>query len=134
MAVAAIVTSYLVAYGSGRFASGVKIRIVVPDQRNEPGIAGVTVKNGAVTRAGTLPSATIGSEKTTRISLASASVASSPPGAALTTRSAGRSPCAGCAAALTTAAATSSGTAAHCLTRIPATERESLIADLSILL
>ena len=78
MALAAIVTSYLVAYGSGRFASGVKTRIVVPYQRNEPGIAGVTLKNGAVTRAGTLPSATIGSEKTTRISLASASVASSP--------------------------------------------------------
>ena len=90
MAVASIVTSYLVAYGSGRFASGVKIRIVVPDHRNEPGIAGVTLKNGAVTRAGMLPSVTIGSEKTTRISLASASVATSPPGAALTTRSAGR--------------------------------------------
>ena len=40
------------------------MRIVVPDQRNEPGIAGVTLKNGAVTRAGMLPSVTIGSEKT----------------------------------------------------------------------
>ena len=67
-AVAATVTEYLVAYGSGRLASGVKIRMVVPDHRNEPGIAGVTVKNGAVTRAGTLPNVTIGSEKTTRIS------------------------------------------------------------------
>ena len=42
---------------------------------------GQALKNGAVTRAGTLPSAIMGSEKTTRISLASASVASSPPGA-----------------------------------------------------
>ena len=90
VAVAAIVTSYLVAYGSGRLASGVKMRMVVPDHRNEPGIAGVTLKNGAVTRAGMLPSVTIGSEKTTRISLASASIATSPFGAALTTRSASR--------------------------------------------
>ena len=40
-AVASTVTSYRVAYGSGVFASGVKIRIVVPDQRNAPGMAGV---------------------------------------------------------------------------------------------
>ncbi len=42
-AVASTVTSYRVAYGSGVFASGVKMRIVVPDQRNAPGMAGVMV-------------------------------------------------------------------------------------------
>ncbi len=40
VAVGSIVTSNLVANGSGCFASGVKIRIVVPDQRNDPGAAG----------------------------------------------------------------------------------------------
>jgi hypothetical protein len=49
----------------------VKIRIVVPDQRNVPVIAGRMVTNGAVTGSGMRPSTTIGSEKTIRISLAS---------------------------------------------------------------
>ena len=52
VAVGSMVTSNFVAYGSGRFASGVKIRMVVPDQRNAPGTPGLTRKNGAITRAG----------------------------------------------------------------------------------
>ena len=40
-AVVSIVTVYRVAYGSGAAGSGVKIRIVVPDQRHAPFIAGV---------------------------------------------------------------------------------------------
>src|SRR5262249_14411233 len=71
-AVPSIVTSYFVAYGSGDFGSGVKISVVVPDQRNVPGIAGATLNQGGVTSFGILPTTTIGSEKTTRISLASA--------------------------------------------------------------
>ena len=84
-ALASIVTSYRVANGSGFFGSGVKIRIVVPDQRNVPGTEGAIRKNGARTGDGILPSVTIGSEKTTRTSLASARDATSPDGPALTT-------------------------------------------------
>ena len=40
-AVASIVTSNFVAYGSGVFGSGVKINVVVPDQRNVPFTDGV---------------------------------------------------------------------------------------------
>ena len=66
------------------------MRIVVPDHRNVPATAGVMLKNAGATSAGTWPSATIGSEKTTRISLASPADATSPDGPALTTRSAAR--------------------------------------------
>jgi hypothetical protein len=89
MAVVSMVTSYVVAKGSGCLGSGVKIRIVVPDHRKVPGAAGVIRKNGARTIAGIRPSATIGSEKTTRTSLASARLATSPVGPAETTDSAG---------------------------------------------
>src|SRR5262249_51893739 len=65
------VTSYCVAFGSLRDGSGVKIRIVVPDQRNVPAIVGRIVTNGAVTGSGIRPSTTMGSEKTMRISFAS---------------------------------------------------------------
>src|SRR5262245_45831867 len=67
VAVASTVTSYDVAYGSGRRESGVKIRIVVPDHRKLPGIAGAMRTNGAVTGSGIRPSVTMGSEKTIRI-------------------------------------------------------------------
>jgi uncharacterized protein (DUF433 family) len=76
---------YWVAYGSGW--AGVKMRVVVPDQRKVPLTAGLIRKNGAVTGCGILPRTTIGSEKTAWISLASASVAVSPTGPALTMRS-----------------------------------------------
>ena len=71
---ASIVTSYFVANGSGVFGSGVKISVVVPDQRNVPFIAGAMWNHGATRSFGILPTTTIGSEKTTRISFASASV------------------------------------------------------------
>src|SRR5262245_8432629 len=60
------------------------MRIVVPDQRNVPGTDGEILKNGARTVAGMRPSVTIGSEKTTRTSFPSASVAISPCGPELT--------------------------------------------------
>jgi hypothetical protein len=78
VALTSTVTSYDVAYGSGRFGSGVKIRMVVPDHLNVPGIAGVIRTNGAVTGFGIRPSVTIGSEKTMRISLACSSRSSGP--------------------------------------------------------
>src|SRR5207237_2945317 len=81
-------TSYFVATGS-RFA-GVKIRIVVPDQRNVPATAGAMLKNAGLVRGGRRPSATIGSEKTTRTSFASSTEATSPDGPALTTRNPSR--------------------------------------------
>src|SRR5215212_10564012 len=78
-----MVTSNLVAKGSGFFASGVKMSVVVPDQRNAPGTAGEMWNHGGLTSLGILPTTTIGSEKTTRISFASARVATSPMGPAL---------------------------------------------------
>src|SRR5689334_8145492 len=75
-------TSYLVAYGSA--CAGVKISVVVPDQRKVPFTSGVMWNQGMVRFLGILPTATIGPLKTTRISFASASVASSPIGPALT--------------------------------------------------
>jgi hypothetical protein len=63
----------------------VKIRIVVPDHRNVPGISGTTRTKGAVTRAGMRPSVTIGSENTIRISFTSDSADNSPDGPPLTT-------------------------------------------------
>ena len=87
-----IVTWYVVAYGRGRFGSGVKMRIVVPDQRNVPCSAGEILKNGGRTRAGIRPSVTMGSEKTTRTSSASARLATSPWGPAFTIVS-GACPC-----------------------------------------
>jgi hypothetical protein len=63
----------------------VKTRIVVPDQRNVPLMAGVTWKNGGRSGDGIRPRDTIGSEKTTRISRACARVCTSPVGPALTT-------------------------------------------------
>ena len=92
IAVVSTVTSYLVANGNGGFTSGVKINVVVPDQRKLPGIAGLIWTNEAVTRAGIRPSTTMGSENTTRISLASSRLAISPSGAALTTVSLAGSP------------------------------------------
>src|SRR5262245_13113663 len=92
VAAAAIVTLYLVASGSG-FA-GVKIRVVVPDQRNVPATAGLMVKNDGRRSSGTRPSTTIGSEKTTRTSFACPADATSPVGPALTTRRAGGGACA----------------------------------------
>src|SRR5688572_17188301 len=79
-----IVTLYSVANGRG--LSGVKISVVVPDHRNFPGTAGAILKNGATTGSGILPRTTIGSLNTTRTSLASARLATSPTGPALTTR------------------------------------------------
>ena len=61
-ALGAIETEYFVAKGSGFFGSGVKIRMVVPDQRNVPGTDGDILKNGARTGEGIRPSVTIGSE------------------------------------------------------------------------
>ena len=69
VALAAIVTSYFVA--AGNFFAGVKIRIVVPDQRYVPATAGVIVMKDGLTLGGTAPMASIGSEKTTRTSFAS---------------------------------------------------------------
>src|SRR5215212_5469950 len=62
------------------------MRVVVPDQRNVPLTGGGILKKGAVTGWGILPRTTIGSEKTARISFASASVVVSPTGPALITR------------------------------------------------
>src|SRR5688572_1022230 len=62
--------------------------MVVPDQRNVPVIAGEIRTNGATTFSGILPSVTIGSEKTIRISFVSSRVVVSPCGAVLTTVSA----------------------------------------------
>jgi hypothetical protein len=68
VAPASTVTSNFVACGSGFDRSGVKIRTVVPDQRYSPAIAGRIRTNGTRTGCGILPSSTIGSEKTIRIS------------------------------------------------------------------
>ena len=92
---ASIVTSYFVASGSRR--DGVKIRIVVPDHRKVPATAGAILKNGGRSRAGTRPSATIGSENTTRISLACSTAVTSPVGPALTMRSGVRGGAGACA-------------------------------------
>src|SRR5262245_29239142 len=81
------VPAYAVERGSGVAGSGVKTSTVVPDQRNSPLTAGVRWIQGGVGFDGTRPSATIGSEKMTRISLASLSWFSSPLGDALTMRS-----------------------------------------------
>ena len=83
VAVVSTVTSYLVENGSGR--SGVKIRIVVPDHRNDPLTAGAMRTNGARTWSGILPSVTIGSENTIRISLACWRLVRSPLGPVETT-------------------------------------------------
>src|SRR6266568_2350911 len=80
---ASMVMSYCVAYGS--CCSGVKISVVVPDQRNVPFTAGLMWNQGMVRFLGILPTTTIGALKTTRTSFASAKVASSPMGPALTT-------------------------------------------------
>ena len=64
--------------------------MVVPDHRKVPATAGVMCKKAGFSRGGTCASATIGSEKTTRISFASSPARTSPVGPALTTRSAGR--------------------------------------------
>src|SRR5438034_11520650 len=77
------VTSNFVAYGS--CAAGVKMSVVVPDQRNVPFTSGAMWNHGMVRFFGILPTATIASLNTTRISFASARVASSPTGPALTT-------------------------------------------------
>src|SRR5688500_856201 len=61
------------------------MRIVLPDHRKVPATAGVIFTNGAATLSGILPSATIGSENTIRISLPSSRVFSSPVGPVLTT-------------------------------------------------
>src|SRR5581483_8113398 len=82
-AVASMVTSNFVANGKGDFGSGVKISDVVPYQRKVPLMGGVMWKNGAVTTFGIFPTSTIGLEKTTRISFASAMLAISPTGPAL---------------------------------------------------
>src|SRR5437870_13070832 len=60
-AAASIVTSYFVAKGSGVFGSGVKISVVVPDQRNVPLIAGSMWNQGTVRSFGTFATGTIGS-------------------------------------------------------------------------
>src|SRR5437016_10410570 len=78
-----IATSNFVANGSGVFGSGVKISVVVPDHRNAPFTTGSMWNHGATTVFGIFPTTTIGSLNTTRISFASASVASSPTGPAL---------------------------------------------------
>ena len=62
------------------------MRIVVPDQRNVPATAGEMCKNAGTSFGGTRPSGVIDSEKTTRISLASSTDATSPDGPALTIR------------------------------------------------
>jgi hypothetical protein len=66
----------------------VKIKVSVPDHRKEPGRPGRIWQKGAVTGWGMRPRATMGSENTTRTSLASASSATSPWGAACRTVSA----------------------------------------------
>jgi hypothetical protein len=63
---ASIRTSYFVA--SGRRRAGVKMRMVVPDQRYVPATAGVIWKNAGFRRGGTCDIPTIGSENTTRTS------------------------------------------------------------------
>src|SRR5205823_9753573 len=70
VALAAIVTSYRVACGSGVFGFGVNTRIVGPAHRNVPLRAGAIEKNGATTSSGMRPRVTIGSENRTRISVA----------------------------------------------------------------
>src|SRR6186997_2892038 len=85
---ASMVTSNFVASGNG--LAGVKIRMVAPDQRKLPGTAGVMWKKAGRSLAGTVASATIGSEKTTRTSLASAADAISPDGPLRTTRNGAR--------------------------------------------
>src|SRR4051795_5508890 len=79
-----MVTSYLVANGNGVFGSGVKISVVVPDQRNVPLISGATWNQGTFSTFGILPTTIIGSRNTTRISFAWARLAPSPTGPALT--------------------------------------------------
>src|SRR6266545_2409316 len=74
-------TSNFVAKGNG---AGVKIDVVVPDQRNFPLTAGAMWNHGTTRSLGIFPTATIGSLKTTRISLASARLAISPTGPAFT--------------------------------------------------
>src|SRR6185436_4579895 len=83
-AFSSIVTVYCVAYGS--CLSGVKMSVVVPDHRNMPFTLGEMWNHGAVTGLGIRPRTTIGSEKSTRTSLASSRDATSPDGPALTTR------------------------------------------------
>src|SRR5919198_764915 len=114
VALVSIVTSYFVASGS-RFA-GVKIRMVVPDQRNVPFTAGLILKNAGRSRSGMRPSATIGSEKTMRISFASSIEAISPVGPALTMRSGEGDGAGGCARA--TEAETRNRTAAKARRRV----------------
>src|SRR5437764_1027434 len=82
-AVASMVTSNFVANGS--FGAGVKMSVVVPDQRNAPFTAGAMWNHGTTRFFGIFPTATIGSLKTTRTSLASARLATSPTGPAFTT-------------------------------------------------
>src|SRR5438270_10057458 len=82
-ALASIVTSYFVA--NGNFFDGVKMSVVVPDQRNAPATSGAMWNHGTVTTFGILPTTTIGSLNPTRTSLASESCASSPTGPALAT-------------------------------------------------
>jgi hypothetical protein len=65
------------------------MRVRVPDQRKDPGSAGEMWKKGAATVAGMRPSATMGSENTTRTSAASASESTSPCGAACATEGGG---------------------------------------------
>jgi hypothetical protein len=67
----------------GSRAAGVKISVRVPAQRKAPARAGVMEKYGASIFAGILPSSTIGSEKTMRISFACSRFAISPVGPAL---------------------------------------------------
>src|ERR1051325_6427413 len=76
-----MVTSNFVANGS---EAGVKMSVVVPDQRNVPFTAGAMWNHGTARSFGILPTTTIGSLKTTRTSFASARVATSPTGPALT--------------------------------------------------
>src|SRR5690606_25851214 len=86
VAAPSMVTVNVVAYGSGVSGSGVKSRTVVPDQRNVPAMAGVMRIQGGVGLDGIRPSATIGSENTTRISAASEDWLTSFCGADSTTR------------------------------------------------
>ena len=66
-----------------------KIRIVVPDHRHSPLMAGAIRTHAGVGFDGIRPSATIGSEKTIRISFASCSCRISPVGPALRTAKGG---------------------------------------------
>src|SRR5207302_7320334 len=69
---------------NGSFGAGVKMSVVVPDQRNVPFTAGAMWNHGTTRSFGIFPTATIGSLKTTRTSLASARLATSPTGPAFT--------------------------------------------------